>query len=346
MTLARTRGASAARAELDVLERHAAEATWSQLAAKEVAVAVAYVRARLAVAEGNWAEAVKELRWATEAEPNFAAAHEALAGAYLALRQAPFAEYHADMALRLTAPDIPRLDDHLDHLLQLAVTPIRPGSASRAHHDATAEVRQREPSTAPSTARRSAADPLLELLDQRLRGRVARAQTHRPLVVREEMLAALGPHELVPAHELTSKVELNPVLARACKQPPVAFGDVVQGARSCRPAPRSSPQAPARAGAARRAATGRGSDQSARKPSRPLPTGPACVQAMLTSHDRPPGLAKLSRRPFSSNSSRCRFRDRRWRRHTGGTGWSRSRHPDQQCRGRVASDSAPIPASK
>ena len=126
MTLARTRGASAARAELDVLERHAAEATWSQLAAKEVAVAVAYVRARLAAAEGNWAEAVRELRWATEAEPNFAAAHEALAGAYLALRQAPFAEYHADMALRLTAPDIPRLDDHLDHLLQLAVTPIRP----------------------------------------------------------------------------------------------------------------------------------------------------------------------------------------------------------------------------
>ena len=77
-------------------------------------------------AAGRWAEAVDELHRATEAVPAFAAAHEALAEAYLALRQAPFAEYHAEIALRLTAPNVPRFDDQLNHLLQLAVTPIRP----------------------------------------------------------------------------------------------------------------------------------------------------------------------------------------------------------------------------
>jgi tetratricopeptide (TPR) repeat protein len=125
-----TRGADAARAVLADLDRHAAAGTWSERASREVPAAAAYVRARLAAAEGRWAEAVSELRRATEAAPTFAAAHEALAEAYLVRREAPFAEYHAQTALRLTAPDVPRFDDHLDHLLQLAVTPIRPRPGS------------------------------------------------------------------------------------------------------------------------------------------------------------------------------------------------------------------------
>jgi hypothetical protein len=126
LAVARTQGTDAAKAVLADLEQHAAGGTWSRRATREVPAAVAYVRARLAAAEGRWAEAVDELHRATETVPTFAAAHEALAEAHMALRQAPFAEYHAEIALRLTAPDVPRFDDQLDHLLQLAVTPIRP----------------------------------------------------------------------------------------------------------------------------------------------------------------------------------------------------------------------------
>jgi hypothetical protein len=128
--LAQTRGPDAARAVLEDLDLHAAGGTWSERAAREVPAAAAYVRARLAAAEGDWPEAVALLHQATTAVPTFAAAHEALVEAYLAQREAPFAEYHAQTALRLTAPDVPRFDDQLDHMLQLAVTPIRPRPGS------------------------------------------------------------------------------------------------------------------------------------------------------------------------------------------------------------------------
>lgn len=128
MALARTGRADAARAVLADLELDGARGMWSSRAAREVPAAAAFVRAQLAVAEGSWAEAVTELRRTTDAAPNFAAAHQALAEAYLALRQAPFAQHHAETALRLTASDVPRIDTRLDNLLQLAITPIGPPS--------------------------------------------------------------------------------------------------------------------------------------------------------------------------------------------------------------------------
>jgi tetratricopeptide (TPR) repeat protein len=90
----------------------------------QAAAAAAFVRGRLAGGEGRWAEALPDLRAAVDAVPNFTAAHRALAEAYRALGMAPFAEYHARTAARLAAVDVPRFDDRLDDLLQVAVEPV------------------------------------------------------------------------------------------------------------------------------------------------------------------------------------------------------------------------------
>jgi len=122
---AQNKDIAGARAVLAELDRQAAGAGWPSRAAREIPAAVAYIRGRLAGSEGDWEAAVGDLRRATEAVPTFAAAHHALAEAYLARREAPFTEYHAETASRLTAPDVPRFDDHLDHPLELAVNPLR-----------------------------------------------------------------------------------------------------------------------------------------------------------------------------------------------------------------------------
>jgi tetratricopeptide (TPR) repeat protein len=104
--------------------------SWSDRARREVPAAAAFIRGRLAAGEGQWNEALVQFRAATEAVPNFADAHRGLAETYNALGMAPLAGYHARTAGRLSAPDVPRIDEHIDNFLLLVtaatVPPVKP----------------------------------------------------------------------------------------------------------------------------------------------------------------------------------------------------------------------------
>ena len=110
-------------------EAAAEQGRHSSRASHEVPATAAFIRAQLAAVDGQWAEALAELRKAVGKVPNVSEAHAALAQTYSALGMPPLAQYHAQTAARLSAPDVPRFDDRLDNFLKLTIAAtVLPGS--------------------------------------------------------------------------------------------------------------------------------------------------------------------------------------------------------------------------
>jgi tetratricopeptide (TPR) repeat protein len=129
IAVARVGDAAGSRAILDEIET--GSSGLSPRARREVPATAAFIRARVAGGNGQWAEAMVELRKAVDAVPNFAEAHAALAETYDALGMPPLADYHAHAAARLSAPDVPRFDDRLDSFLKLTIAAtMLPGEPS------------------------------------------------------------------------------------------------------------------------------------------------------------------------------------------------------------------------
>ncbi len=100
--------------------------SWSARARREVPATAAFIRGRIAAGEGQWNEALVQFRSASEAVPNFADAHRGLAEAYNALGMAPLAGYHVRIAERLSAADVPRIDERIDNFLLLVTAATVP----------------------------------------------------------------------------------------------------------------------------------------------------------------------------------------------------------------------------
>lgn len=101
-------------------------------ARREVPATAAFLRAKVAAANGQWAESMIQLRKAVHATPNFSEAHAALAQTYDALGMPPLARYHEHTAERLSAADVPRYDDRLDSFLKLVIAAAVPAGQPEA----------------------------------------------------------------------------------------------------------------------------------------------------------------------------------------------------------------------